>query len=435
MSSTSSIDALQLQTLYEVSQAINSELDLDKLLDSIMDQAVALLKAEKGLLLLRGCDGNTDLQVARSMEKEHITSAMAISKSVIEQVEREGKAVLLQNLPDTQEGTATKSMMRFKLKSVACVPLHFRARLLGTIYLDTTQPDHFFGETTLPFLESFANLAAIAIENARNYKEIHLLNTGLEEKVEQRTKELRNAQLQLVQTEKMASLGQLVAGIAHELNTPLGSLSSNMDLFKRGFEKLREQIQSAPEKAEKTSDMLRSVAQVSLDACNRISTVVKALRNFARLDEEEQKSVNLNDGINSSITLISQQYKDRVSIKTHLDELPELFCRPAQLNQVFMNILLNSCQAIENDGTVTVSSIFKDDTFILTFEDDGSGIPSEHLAKIFDPGFTSKGVGVGNGLGLPICHQIVTEHNGTIEVKSDGINGTAVIIVLPTQEV
>jgi len=298
------------------------------------------------------------------------------------------------------------------------------------------------------FLEGFANLAGIAIENARAYKAVENINANLETLVDQRTKEvqdkhqelqkaydtLKSAQLQLLRSEKMASLGMLVAGIAHEINTPLGAINSNTDMFARGFNKLQGKIKDAncdSEPLQKTLDVLENLAKVNLEACDRITHIVKTLRNFARLDEEDFKEVNIHDGIDSTLALTAHLSRDRITVVKEYGDIPELECYANQLNQVFMNILVNSCQAIKDRGTISIKTAFADDEIHLTFSDTGEGIKEEIMDKIFDPGFTTKGVGVGTGLGLSISYKIVEEHGGRIEVQSEYGKGATFIVHLP----
>jgi signal transduction histidine kinase len=451
MANTSNIAPSRLLMLYEVSNKINSQLNLKKLLDEIMDQAIALLQAEKGLILFKNDTGDLTVEVARAMNQHNVKNVVAMSHTVIETVDKEGKSVLLQKVPDVQGGSPTESMLLHKLKSIICVPLRSRQQLIGTIYLDTTKTEHFFKEEDLIFLEAFANLAGIAIENARHYQEIANLNANLEKKVEHRTEELRqknkeltkayedlrNTQLQLIRSEKMASLGNLVAGIAHEMNTPLGSLNSNIDLFMRGFEKIKQALQGsqpqAHQKAYQTAESLEELAGTGKIACERISHTVKALRKFARLDEEEFKPVDIHEGIDTTLVLLENKYRDRLKIIKEYRELPEVNCQTAQLNQVFMNILTNACEAIEGEGDIHIRTYLENDQIYIKISDNGAGIPPENLEKIYDPGFTTKGVKVGIGLGLSIGYKIMEDHGGSIQVESKVGKGTTVTIRLPVQ--
>ncbi|MFQ5771099.1 MAG: GAF domain-containing protein, partial [bacterium] len=399
---TTNITYAQLITLYEVSRKINSQLNYKLLLEQIMDLAIGLLHAEKGLILFRNEDSEElTVQVARWMDKRTIQDVVALSRSIIKKVESEGKPVLLQRVPEAPAGDSSKSLVRYKIKSVVCVPLRARNQLIGTIYLDTTKSEHFFKEEDLVFLEAFANLAGIAIENARSYREIENLNENLEKLVEKRTHELeikhkelnqayqdlKNTQLQLIRSEKMASLGLLVAGIAHEINTPMGSITSNTDTFKSGFAKLRQKLISSRKSTAdivKTLTIFEDLSKVNKIACERITSIVKTLRNFARLDEEEYKTVDLHEGIESTLSLIGHLSRDRVTFVKDYGKLPMLRCYANQLNQVFMNILVNACQAITEKGQITIKTYLKDRQIYIQFSDTGVGIPPENLNKIFD---------------------------------------------------
>ena len=450
MSTTTSITPLRLITLYEVSRQINSQLNLDKLLDEIMDQAIALLRAEKGLVLLREAEGGElGVKVARQMDRQNLIDAVAMSRSVIERVEKEGEPVLLQKVPDIPGEDATKSMVMYKLKSIICVPLKAKDQLIGAIYLDTTDKACFFKDADLEFLEAFANLACIAIENARSYQEIEHLNANLEQKVAQRTRELqeknaqltdanqklRDTQMQLIRSEKMASLGNLAAGVAHEINNPLGSLNGNMDVFVRSFDAIRKGLESddpeARKKAYKAALNLENLSRVSKTACERISHIVRALRNFARLDEEEFKQVDLHEGLESTLVLLENRYRDRIEIIKEYGELPQIFCQAAQINQVFMNLLLNACEAILETGKIYIRTAMSGNEINVSFRDTGVGIAPEQLAKIYDPGYTTKGVRVGVGLGLAICYKIMEEHGGRIVAESRVGEGSTFTLTLP----
>jgi len=228
-----------------------------------------------------------------------------------------------------------------------------------------------------------------------------------------------------IQSEKMAALGLLVAGVAHEINTPMGAIHSNNDIMLKAVGQIRKVLGPAPEKeVTRLLDIVDEICRNNEIATDRIMKIVRSLRNFARLDEAELKTVNIHEGIESTLTLLRHQLKGRISIVTQFGDLPEIECHPNQLNQVFMNIIVNSAQAIKNRGTITVATSKQEETVKISISDTGVGIPPEHLSKIFDPGFTTKGVGVGTGLGLSICYKIVQEHRGTIEVESSDTGST-----------
>jgi two-component system NtrC family sensor kinase len=236
---------------------------------------------------------------------------------------------------------------------------------------------------------------------------------------------------QLVQAERMAALGLLVAGVAHEINTPMGAIHSNNDIMTRALAKVRQLAGPEPDKEMvRLLDIMDEVCRNNDTATERIITIVRSLKNFARLDEAERKTVNIHEGIESTLTLLRHQLKNRIRIVKEFGDLPEIECFPNQLNQVFMNILVNAAQAIQDRGTITVKTASLGEAVEVSISDSGTGIPAEHLSKIFDPGFTTKGVGVGTGLGLSICYKIVQDHHGRIEVESSEA-GTTFTITLP----
>jgi signal transduction histidine kinase len=235
-----------------------------------------------------------------------------------------------------------------------------------------------------------------------------------------------------IQSEKMAALGLLVAGVAHEINTPMGAIHSNNDIMERVVPRIRKALGPPvdTEEAVRLLDILQGVCQNNEIATGRIVRIVRSLKNFARLDEAERKKADIHEGIESTLTLLQHQLKKRIHIEKHFAELPEIECYPNELNQVFMNLLVNAAQAIPDRGTITIRTSRNDQNVKVEISDSGIGIPPEHLSKIFDPGFTTKGVGVGTGLGLAICYKIVQEHHGTIEVESSN-QGTTFTITLP----
>ncbi len=244
-------------------------------------------------------------------------------------------------------------------------------------------------------------------------------------------RELRQAQTQLVQHAKMASLGQLVAGVAHEVNTPLGAMASNNDLALRRLPRILE----APSREALVEEVerLRRLGEVSREACNRIQQVVATLRSFARVEHEEPAPIDLHQSLDTTLSLIAHLTQPRIEVVRRYGELPPLWVRPNQLHQVLMNLLVNACQAMGEGGTLTLTTESFGDEIELRIADTGVGIPPANLQRIFDPGFTTKGPAVGTGLGLAIVYQIVAEHGGQILVDSEPGRGSEFTLRLPAR--
>lgn len=248
-----------------------------------------------------------------------------------------------------------------------------------------------------------------------------------------KTSKERQLAAQLIQADKMAALGLLVAGVAHEINTPMGAIHSNNDIMRRAVSKVQK-ILGANADAEvlRLLGILQEVCRNNEVATERMTKIVWSLKNFARLDEAERKPVNIHEGIESTLTILQHQLKNRIHIVTEFGDLPEIICHPNQLNQVFMNMLVNASQAISGRGTIKIRTWKEAGAVRISITDTGKGIPQEHLSKVFDPGFTTKGVGVGTGLGLSICYKIIQEHGGHIDVESSG-EATTFTITLPVE--
>jgi signal transduction histidine kinase len=252
----------------------------------------------------------------------------------------------------------------------------------------------------------------------------------------ERTRELQETQLQLIQSEKMAALGQLVAGVAHELNTPMGAIHSNNQSAKKALERLiadldgRDGAGGLSEQAATLARLL-DMNVVNDAASRRIIEIVTNLRRFARLDEAEWKAADLRAGIDETLALVEHQTRGRIEVIRTYAEIPLVQCYPGQLNQVFMNLIVNAIQAIEGEGRIEVECSRGGESVVVRVRDNGHGIPTESLPRIFDPGFTTKGVGVGTGLGLSIAYRIVSNHGGALKVRSEVGKGSEFTVEIP----
>ncbi len=264
---------------------------------------------------------------------------------------------------------------------------------------------------------------------------------------------LEDAQGQLLQSEKMASVGQLAAGVAHEINNPIGFVNSNLGSLKGQVESLLS-VLSAYEEVENAlkgqPDLLASLQQAkvaadldflrddildlineSLDGVQRVKKIVENLRDFSRVDASEWHYANLEQGLESTLNIVWNEIKYKAEVVREYAGLPDVECIAAQINQVFMNLLLNAAHAIAERGTITLRTGFDEREVWVEIEDTGVGIKQENLKRVFEPFFTTKPIGKGTGLGLSLAYGIVQRHQGGLEVQSEPGKGTRFRLTLP----
>ena len=249
-------------------------------------------------------------------------------------------------------------------------------------------------------------------------------------------KQLKEAQSQIVQSEKMASLGQLTAGVAHEINNPINFVLSNVNPLTRDIDDMIEFINQEPSKV--SEDLKYSITESRqllegiTDGAKRIAEIVSGLRSFSRLSETEKKKVNLNDGINSCLLLVGNHLKEKnIEVELALGNIPELACYPGELNQAFLNLINNAFDAIDEKGKINISTSAENNQIKIMVKDNGRGMNAASQQKIFDPFFTTKDVGKGTGLGLSVAFGIIKNHGGNIEVISEQNMGSEFIVKLP----
>jgi two-component system NtrC family sensor kinase len=262
-------------------------------------------------------------------------------------------------------------------------------------------------------------------------------------------RELQATQMQLIQREKMASVGQLVAGVAHELNNPIGFVYSNvttLEDFVRRMRAMLEAYRAAPlseadrgrlqaewdsRKVDYALKYLDSMIQGIREGAERARKIVRDLRVFARTQDEVWQTVDLHEELESSLTLLNHLLKDRVQVHRKFGDLPDVECIRSQIDQVFLNLLANAAQAIEGPGAITIETRRDGPTAVIAIADTGSGIPPEIMGRLFDPFFTTKPVGEGTGLGLSISYEIVKKHGGEIRAESPAGGGAVFTVRIP----
>jgi len=259
--------------------------------------------------------------------------------------------------------------------------------------------------------------------------------TYINKELEVANRELKETQAQLVQTAKMASLGELVAGVAHEINNPLAFVMSHHTTVEQNLEDILPEVEQHLSKSTRPKfNKLRERLRDMQTGLKRIKDLVIHLRTFSRLDEGEFKSVNIEEGIESVLILLQHKLNDRITITKKYGGPRIVPCYPGPLNQVLMNVIANAIDAIEGNGEITITTEKSDSMFCITITDTGKGIPKAICDRIFEPFFTTKPVGQGTGLGLSISYSIVKKHNGVLEVQSKEGKGTEVIIKIPLVE-
>lgn len=262
---------------------------------------------------------------------------------------------------------------------------------------------------------------------------------------QQLNEQLELVNRQLLQSEKMAAIGQLAAGVAHEINNPVGYVYSNLqslDSYLTDLFRLTDAVDSAASledlRAIKQNidytylkDDLKDLLTESREGIERVKNIISAMKDFSHIEEEAFRPADLHRGIETTLNVVNNELKYKAEIVREFDTLPEVECIISQINQVVMNLLVNAAQAIDDFGRVTIRTRHRNDTVVIEVEDTGHGISRDNLNRIFEPFFTTKAIGKGTGLGLSLSFNIVEKHNGHIEADSTPGKGTCFRVTLP----
>ncbi len=342
---------------------------------------------------------------------------------------------------------------RLNFSSLVIQPMMYADESKGVLLIGERDNKRQWVASELDLIKSVAGQVVVAIEHAELVDQLSRKNKDLLHKnlnLDAKNSELRTVQSQLIHQEKMASLGRLVAGIAHELNNPINFVHGNLPYLREYFEDLKkiigavDKIQSDQKgefdglkKSLKYDFLVTDLDNILADlneGADRIRHIIRNLRSFSRLDEAELKEASIQEGIESTLKILSEFYgRDKIPVETDFANIPPVLCYPGQLNQVWMNLLSNAAQAMGSvaEPKVTIRTEVDHDKVVTSISDNGSGIKPEVQSKIFEPFFTTKPVGQGTGLGLSICHSIIERHGGQIFCESSPGQGTTFRVEIP----
>jgi signal transduction histidine kinase len=407
-----------LQTLYDVSDHLAASLDLDWVLSRVLDLSISATQARHGSIFLVPASDSASPRILRRdlpLEEADIVASEVLADGLAGWVVRHKEGTLIF---DTAQDPRWLSFPddRNPPRSALAVPLSANDRVVGVLTLDHAEPGHFQAQH-MGLMRAIAHQASAAIEKARLHREVSSLAEVLAERVEERTRELKQTQAQLIQAEKLAALGELAAGIAHEINNPLHILKAYVEHMS---------IKVTPE------NPFAEFLEPMRTALDGIARLAGQLRDFSRPASGEWKAVGVNNVLSNVLRLVSKEMLHcQIDLKEHLSpDLPLISGDTRQLEQVFLNLILNARDAMPGGGRLMVETYVGENSVHVRFADTGVGIREDQLTRIFEPYFTTK-EDRGTGLGLAICQRIVSQHGGKISVSSKLGEGAVFILHFP----
>ncbi len=458
----------EIDLFEDISTQLTASLDKQQIAQLVLQEMSQLITSSAGIILLLKQNQN-NYEILSEFGDFFDNYPPEINQGIIGDIMLSGRAELINNVRLDPRFSGHKNV-----NSLICVPLKAKERVLGAMAIGTTSIDIYKAED-LKLMSIFASQTAIAIEKALLYEQSTQVASQAKasaQRLQQALQDLQLAQTQLIQSEKMSSLGQLIAGVAHEINNPVNLICGNLKYITEYTENLlfllheyQKYVPIPPSSLQleldkidlefMMADLPKLLDSMKLGS-NRIVEIVQSLKNFSRHDETQIKSVNIHNGINGTLMILHHRLKaahNRSAIEVIKDygELPLVECYPGQLNQVFMNTLTNSIDALE-ESTALLDSTSKLKTYkpqitirtqvldhqwvVIRIADNGSGMTEEVVRHIYDPFFTTKEIGKGTGLGMAISQQIIVDtHGGIIKCRSQLGQGTEFWIQIPVSHI
>lgn len=450
----------EIDLFEDISTQLTTSLDKRQIAQMVLQEMSQLIESSAGIILLCHSD-TTAFEVIAEYGRFFDHNQLQLSQGIIDNIVQSGRAELINDVP-----ADPRSQGQEQVSAVICVPMRAKHRVIGAIAIGTTKTDAYKAEH-LKLVSIFASQTAIAIEKALLYEQSTQATAQAKaqtEKLQQALQDLQLAQTQLIQSEKMSSLGQLIAGVAHEINNPVNFICGNLRYVAEYAQDLLYLLQTyqkfLPETPLNLSSEIENIdvefimqdLPKLLDSMkigtDRITEIVKSLKNFSRHDEAQMKAVNIHDGIDGTLMILRHRLKNsthhpEIEIIKQYAELPLIECYPGKLNQVFMNILANAIDALEEarenstlshpTPRITIRTQTLDHQWIvIRIADNGPGMKEEIIRRIYDPFFTTKEIGKGTGLGMAISYQIIVEgHRGILKCRSQPNAGTEFWIQIP----
>ncbi|MCW5313412.1 AAA family ATPase [Nostoc sp. KVJ3] len=474
-SSSSVSDTLDLKTILKASQTISGEIELEKLLSSLLSIVIENAGANKCVFMLLRDDRllikGSIIEGSEPVVLQHlpIEDSQDIPLKLIYKVLHNRESVVLLDAIADPTLANDPYIIRQQPKSILCSPILHQGKFMGILYLENNLTTGAFTSDRVELLNLLCAQAAISLENAQLYERSLEYSQQLERsfaELQQKSQDLQQAQLQIVQSEKMSALGNLVAGVAHEMNNPLGFIAASLKqakptladivghlkLYQENLPNPAEEIIEHAEEIDldySLSDLPKMIDSMSM-ACDRLKNISTSLRTFSRADQDYKVPFNIHEGIDSTILILKHRLKANeqrpaIEVVTNYGNLPQIECFPGQLNQVFMNLIANAIDALDesnhgrsfqeiktNPNCITITTSIENNLVKIAIADNGKGMNESVKSKIFDHLFTTKAVGKGTGLGLAIARQIVeSTHGGKLSCNSVLGEGTEFIIEIP----